>query len=62
MGANILANLLGYEGDDCFFEAACVFQAPINMPETGENLKTAFFGFYNKVLGKAVVSIAKEHE
>ena len=32
------------------------------MPETGKNMKTSFFGIYNRVLGKSVVKIAKSHE
>lgn len=55
MGANLLANLLGHEGDNSFIEAACVVQAPINMPETGKNMETSFFGIYNRVLGNKVV-------
>jgi len=30
MGANILTNLVGYEGDQCFLEAACGICGPIN--------------------------------
>jgi len=29
MGANILANMMGFAGKDCFLDAACVIQAPI---------------------------------
>ena len=29
MGANILANLIGHLGEDCFLDAACIVAAPI---------------------------------
>jgi predicted alpha/beta-fold hydrolase len=51
MGAIILANLMGHEGENSFIDAACIMQAPIKQWESAEQLKTACFGAYDRTLG-----------
>ena len=51
MGANILANLVGYEGEDCFLDAACTVCGPIKMWEAGKCIKSSLFGMYDQFLG-----------
>ena len=34
MGANILANMLGHLGDECFLDGACAVAAPIKKWES----------------------------
>jgi predicted alpha/beta-fold hydrolase len=62
MGANILANLIGNEGDDCMLEAACIVQAPIKMWECERQLREELFGQYDVRLGQRVSEIALSHE
>ena len=52
MGANILANMIGYEGSKCFLEAACIVNAPIKMWECEPAIRTSLFGAYNRGMGK----------
>jgi predicted alpha/beta-fold hydrolase len=52
MGANIVANYLGMEGDQCFVKAGCCLQPPFNMTVCGKNIERSLFGMYNKVLGQ----------
>jgi len=47
MGANILANLLGYEGEDCVLDAACTISGPIKMFEAGKTIGTSLGGIYD---------------
>ena len=51
MGANILANILGYEGESSFITAACVVQAPIKKWKCAKAIKNNFYGIYDKALG-----------
>ena len=57
MGALILANLMGHEGEESFIEAACVVQAPIKQWESSEQLRKALFGVYDRALGKSLIEV-----
>lgn len=57
MGANILANALGEEGDNCFFDAACVVQAPMKLWLNCDPIRNNCFGFYNHYLGQCLVDL-----
>ena len=62
MGANILANILGYEGTSSFITAACVVQAPIKKWKCAKAIKNNFYGIYNKALGQGINDIVLQHE
>jgi len=62
MGANILANMMGFAGKDCFLDAACVIQAPIKKWECSETIRTSMFGVYNKALGGNLKKAFIKHE
>ena len=62
MGANILANLVGHQGDDCFLEAACLVQAPMKMWEIETFIQNSACGLYNSHLGKNLNSVITRHQ
>ena len=51
MGGNILANLAGNQGHDCFLSACCFVEPPIKISECVLAIGTNFFGIYDKALG-----------
>lgn len=66
MGANILANVLGYIGDGkehkIKIDGACVIQAPHRMWIACRALFTSMGGFYNRRLGKNIKAVMLNHE
>ena len=60
MGANILANMLGYEGK--VVDAAVIVQAPMKKWCCGEAIKTSLFGIYDKAMGESLNKIMLRHE
>jgi predicted alpha/beta-fold hydrolase len=62
MGGNILANVLGYEGENSFIKAACVVQAPVKQWECQYSIENSLFGLYNLALGKNIFDIYLENE
>ena len=62
MGANILANILGRQGNDVFIQAACVVQAPIKKWESAKCIKENLFGIYDKALGEGINDVVMQHE
>ena len=62
MGGNILTNLVGYQGDQCFLEAACAVGSPVNQNAAGDCFRHTAFGFYNCILGQKVNEVLMKHE
>ena len=62
MGGIILSNLIGYQGDQCFIDAACILSSPIKMWETQEAIKKSLYGLYDKVLGSNLNNVIIKHE
>ena len=62
MGGNILANLVGIEGGNCFLEAVCCVCTPLKIKETGKHIESTNNGFYNRVLGKNLNKLILTHE
>ena len=62
MGANILANLIGHTGDECFLDAAVACQAPIRKWECSEQIAHAMYGAYNTGMGKNLNAVMMRHE
>lgn len=62
MGANILANLMGHEGDGCCLDAACILAAPMKKWECQEGLRTGLYGAYNYFLGGNLNRVLLRHE
>lgn len=62
MGANILANLIGFEGENCFLSGAFICQAPIMKWKCVEPIRRNAFGFYNYVLGSNLNEVMMRHE
>ena len=62
MGGNILANLAGIEGNNCFLEAICCVCTPMKIIESGKHIESTNNGFYNKVLGKNLNKLILTHE
>ena len=62
MGANILANLLGFESENCFIDAACVVQAPMKKWMLKDPIRNSMFGFYNYAMGRNLNKIMLRHE
>ena len=62
MGGDILANLIGHEGSNCFLSGVCLVQMAIKKHEMIEPLKKQLWGFYNYVGGIHPSGIIKKNE
>jgi len=61
MGANILANMAGHQGEECILDAGCALCAPIKKWEIYETVKNALFGIFDKVLGEGLNKLMLFH-
>ena len=61
MGANLLANLVGHQGEACFLNAVCIFQAPMKLWEVEPFIRLSAFGIYNTGLGSNLNSLMLRH-
>ena len=52
MGAGILGNLLGHEGENTFLEAATFVNPPMKLLICESSIRNSMFGAYNTALGK----------
>jgi len=62
MGANILGNMLGYQGENCFLEAACIVNSPMKMWQCEPAIRTSLYGTYNKAMGGSLRKLLINHE
>ena len=62
MGGNLLANLLGYEGEKSVLDAACVLCAPMKQWKCIKDIKESLGGFYDRGMGKRWKQLIMEHE
>ncbi|CAI7621589.1 hypothetical protein N7533_013136 [Penicillium manginii] len=63
LGANILANYLGEEGEDCQLKAAVICASPWNLDIGSANLQSTFLGreAYSKTMGTNMKKLFKSH-
>lgn len=54
MGANMVACILGEDGDESFVKAACAVQPPMRLHSLAGHLSSNLFGFYDRVLVFAI--------
>lgn len=52
MGAGMIGNLLGNEGENCFLEAACLVNPPMKLLICEQSIRNSAYGAYNTALGK----------
>ncbi|CDW89740.1 embryogenesis-associated protein emb8-like [Stylonychia lemnae] len=50
LGANLLANYLGEEGQQCPVKAACCVQPPMKIWVFSQTIRNTLYGFYDKVV------------
>ena len=62
MGANILGNMIGYQGTNCFLEAAVIVNSPMKMWECVNSIRTSLYGAYNKAMGSCLRKLLMNHE
>jgi uncharacterized protein len=62
MGANILTNLLGEMGENCFLDAAYIIQNPMCIWETERPMAEALWGIYDTTMGKNMLQVYRNHE
>mmetsp|Transcript_12618 Transcript_12618/g.19630 ORF Transcript_12618/g.19630 Transcript_12618/m.19630 type:complete len:136 (+) Transcript_12618:625-1032(+) len=62
LGAGILGNVLGNQGEDSFLEAACVVQAPIKKWECVPTIQKACCGLFNYAMGRSLNQLLLKHE
>lgn len=63
LGANILANYLGEEGEGCQLKAAVLCGSPWNLDASSVNLQRTFLGLnvYSKAMGTNMKKLFEEH-
>ncbi|OJJ97322.1 hypothetical protein ASPACDRAFT_62989 [Aspergillus aculeatus ATCC 16872] len=63
LGANILTNYLGEEGDACQLKAAVLCASPWNLEVSSEYLKSSWLGLqvYSKVMGSSMKKLFEQH-
>jgi len=62
LGANILTNYLGEEGDKCVISAACVVANPWNLEVTSRALLRTYLGRqYSQVMGQHMLALYNRH-
>ncbi|EAW08659.1 putative hydrolase, alpha/beta fold family [Aspergillus clavatus NRRL 1] len=63
LGANILANYLGEEGDACQLKAAVLCASPWNLPVSSANLQRTWLGLevYSKTMGTSMKRLFEQH-
>ncbi|KAF9884339.1 hypothetical protein FE257_001852 [Aspergillus nanangensis] len=63
LGANILTNYLGEEGDDCLLTAAVIVASPWNLEVSSVALQNSFIGLhgYSRIMGSSMKRLFEEH-
>lgn len=61
LGANILSNMLGLEGERCFLDGAIVVQAPIQLLPMEVTMKNNWFGMWDYLLGISIYAMFSKH-
>ncbi|OJJ52633.1 hypothetical protein ASPSYDRAFT_164090 [Aspergillus sydowii CBS 593.65] len=63
LGANILTNYLGEEGDACELKAAVICASPWNLELSSHALQSSFMGLqvYSKVMGTSMKQLFEQH-
>ncbi|KAL3457816.1 Alpha/Beta hydrolase protein [Aspergillus heterothallicus] len=63
LGANILTNYLGEEGDDCQLKAAVICASPWNLEISSMTLQSTYMGLevYSKVMGSSMKKLFEQH-
>ncbi|PKY06849.1 AB-hydrolase YheT [Aspergillus campestris IBT 28561] len=63
LGANILTNYLGEEGDACQLKAAVLCASPWNLDVSSSNLQNTVMGLhvYSKVMGTSMKALFEQH-
>ncbi|KAL2855482.1 Alpha/Beta hydrolase protein [Aspergillus pseudoustus] len=63
LGANILTNYLGEEGDACQLKAAVICASPWNLEISSMNLQSTYMGLevYSKVMGSSMKKLFEQH-
>ncbi|KAL3480662.1 Alpha/Beta hydrolase protein [Aspergillus californicus] len=63
LGANILTNYLGEEGDNCQLTAAVICASPWNLETSSVALQSSFMGLnvYSKVMGTSMKQLFEQH-
>ncbi|TQS31831.1 hypothetical protein Golomagni_07875, partial [Golovinomyces magnicellulatus] len=64
LGANMLTNYCGEEGDSCELKGAIACSNPFNLDVTSKMMQSSFFSreVYLRVMGMALKELAKTHE
>jgi len=50
MGGNILGNMLGFEGQECYLTAACIVAAPMKKRFCEDAIRNNLYGFWDYAL------------
>ena len=62
LGGNLLANVLGKEGDSSVLDAAVIIEAPIKLYECAEYIRNEHDGFYDRALTGNLKEVILRHE
>ena len=62
MGANILTNVIGHQGEACFLKAAFLIQAPMQIKMCIESIVTSMNGIFNKKMGEGLLNVYQRHQ
>jgi uncharacterized protein len=61
MGANIMTNLLGETGENCFLTASFIIQNPMQIWETDIPMRDSLWGIYDTGMGTNMFNVYYKH-